>query len=428
MLERINQPELKLSPMKFLFFVFAVAMSTVVAWAQPKKNNNIVVGKVDSIKSTILGEERKIWVHLPDAARDSSKHFPILYLLDGDWHFSGVVGMMQQLSSVNGNTVVPEMIVVGIPNTDRNRDLTPTHSLFYPDGSKGDDLKSSGGGEKFVSFIQKELMPYIDSVYHPAPYRVLVGHSFGGLTVMNIVINHTNMFNSYVAIEPSMWWDKRKLLDQAHEVMQQRKFAGKSLFLGIANTMPAGVDTLQVRTDTTGSTAHIRSILALKDILQHNAANGLNWAYKYYDSDDHSSAPLIATYDAFHFLFNFYNMPKEMRFKLNDLRDKADPAPLFATHYAEISRHMGYTILPPEDATNGWGYYYMQVGAANKAYSMFALNIHNYPGSFNVYDGMGNYYRNQKNKAKAMEYYNKALKIKDNPETKKKLDDLQREK
>ena len=86
---------------------------------------------------------------------------------------------------------------------------------------------------------------------------------------------------------------------------------------------------------------------------------------------------------------------------------------------------MGYTVLPPEDGINGLAYYCMQVGEAAKAYSLFSLNIHNYPESGNVYDSMGDYYANQKDKAKAIEYYSKALKIKENPDTKKKLDSLQ---
>lgn len=87
------------------------------------------------------------------------------------------------------------MIVVGIPNTDRIRDLTPTHvnaALPYTDSLM---LKTTGGGERFVLFIEKELMPHIDSLYPAQPYKILTGHSFGGLTVINVAINHTKLFN-----------------------------------------------------------------------------------------------------------------------------------------------------------------------------------------------------------------------------------------
>ena len=408
--------------MKRSFSVFAVILFMMVACKHPEKNNNIVVGKIDSIRSNILGEERKIWVYVPEGASDPKKRFPVVYLLDGDDHFTPVKGIIQYLSE---NAVCPDMILVGIPNTDRTRDLTPTKSMLMPDGTKSVGLKTSGGGEKFESFIEKELIPHIDSVYPVAPYRLLIGHSFGGLTVMNIVINHTDMFNSYVAIDPSMWWDGKKLLNQAHDILSQKKFAGKSLYLAIANTMPGSMDTLQVRIDTTGNTAHIRSILALKDILQHNMASGLTFGYKYYKDDNHGSVPLIAEYDAFHFLFSYYKMPHEFDGKLFDRHISFDPASAFSEHFDEVSKRMGYKVLPPEDMLAGLGnYYYRNGNFPERGYALLMLNVKNYPYSFDANNNMGDYYNHQKDKAKAAEYYNKALAIKDNPETKKKLDSL----
>lgn len=404
--------------------LFAILILSLSACNPPVKENKVVTGKITNIYSNILGEKREIWVYTPDGTTDTSKHYPVLYLLDGDTHFNTVVGMVQQLSEANGNTVIPQMIVVGILNTDRTRDLTPTNSLYGPEGSKMDGFQTSGGGEKFESFIAKELIPHIDSVYHPAPYRMLVGHSFGGLTAMNIVVHHTNMFNSYIVIDPSMWWDKRKLLNEAGKVLKQKQFAGKSLYLGIANTMPAGMDTLQVRLDTSGKTGHIRSILALKDTFQHSKDNGLRWSYRYYKDDDHSSVPMIATYDGLRFLFGFYKLPPGMFSKLADAKSKDDPAALYTAHYQDISSHMGFKILPPEQAINEMAYYFMGSGDKVRAYSLFSLNVKNYPNSANAYDSMGDYYNDQHDKPKAIESYKKSLKIQANPGTQKKLEAL----
>jgi len=409
-----------------LFISLFLLITITAANAQTVKNGLVVMGKTDSVKSKILGEKRQVWIYLPNGAgnADSKKRYPVVYLLDGDGHFASVAGMVQQLSEVNGNTICPEMIVVAIPNTDRTRDLTPTNSLLDPSGKKVDMFKTSGGGEKFTSFIEKELIPHIDSVYPTAPYKVLIGHSFGGLTVMNIVINHTNLFNDYVAIDPSMWWDSKKLLMQAHEVMKQKKFEGKALYLGIANTMPGGMDTLQVRRDTSGGTAHIRSILELKDVLQDNApANGLQFAYSYHKDDSHGSVPLIAEYNALRFLFAFNKLSNDDQYKIYD-DPKADIVSIYDTHYAEVSKHFGYKVLPSEDEINQMGYYFLRDHQPNKAYTMFALNIKNYPESFNVFDSMGDYYADQENKAKAIEYFQKALKLKENPDTRGKLDKL----
>ena len=154
--------------------------------------------------------------------QNSRQRFPVLYLLDGDAHFNSVVGMIQQLSQVNGNTIVPEMIVVAIPNTDRTRDLTPTHVESDPPMMDSAGSKTSGGGENFAAFLQKELIPHVDSSYLTQPFRVLIGHSFGGLTVMNILTNHSKMFNAYIAIDPSMWYDKERFLKTT-----QQKLAGQ---------------------------------------------------------------------------------------------------------------------------------------------------------------------------------------------------------
>ena len=190
--------------MKPLLLIALLTLSLPPLTAQ--QTNPVVIGAIDTLHSQILNEQRIIWIHVPTSAQSVKKKYPVVYLLDGDWNFTSVVGMIDLLSSVNGNNFWPEMIVVGILNTDRKRDLTPTHvaSRLWIDD---DFARSFGGGEAFMSFIEKELIPHIDSLYPTNPYRMLIGHSLGGLTVINALVHHNNLFNSYVAIEPSMWWD-----------------------------------------------------------------------------------------------------------------------------------------------------------------------------------------------------------------------------
>ncbi|MNK55562.1 putative esterase [compost metagenome] len=108
--------------------ILSVLTSLISLCALAQSDNKVIIGTIDSIQSKMLNERRKIWVYVPNSwSPDSKQRYPVLYLLDGDAHFYSVVGMIQQLSQVNGNTICPEMIVVGIPNTDRTRDLTPTH-------------------------------------------------------------------------------------------------------------------------------------------------------------------------------------------------------------------------------------------------------------------------------------------------------------
>ena len=116
-------------------------------------DNKIVIGTVDSILSKILHEQRKIWVYVPPDDGTSEKYekqsYPVVYLLDGDSHFVQVVSMVKQLHPFWGDPVCPDMIVVGILNTDRGRDLTPTHAIYDPSDS-------TSGGVKILFHLLKK--------------------------------------------------------------------------------------------------------------------------------------------------------------------------------------------------------------------------------------------------------------------------------
>jgi predicted alpha/beta superfamily hydrolase len=410
--------------MKKLILSILVSLFSICAFAQ--KDNKVTIGIIDSLQSKILGEQRKIWVYLPngDGANDlySSQKYPVVYLLDGNAHFYSVVGMIQQLSQVNGNTVLPEMIVVGIPNTDRTRDLTPTHMDFDPRLKDSTFVRTSGGGENFISFIEKELMPFVESKYPAAPYKLLIGHSIGGLMVMQTLVHNTHLFNSYICIDPSMWWDNQKLLSEAKMFLKDSKLEGKSFYLGFANTMDEGMDIKQVAKDTTMDTEHIRSILELQTAFENNDHNGLHYKGRYYNDDDHGSVPLIAEYDAFRFIFDFHNLTLGMK-------DFTDTTTALVTklenHYKVVSEEMGYKISPPEGTVNSLAYqsiiFFKNFIAAG---NLFRMNVENYPNSANVYDSYGDYFLAVGNKTTAIEQFKKALAIKENPESRKKLNAL----
>jgi predicted alpha/beta superfamily hydrolase len=405
---------------KIMLFCFFL---TSLGFAQNK--TKIEIGTIDSISSKILNEKRKIWIHLPKSAQNTGfgkQKYPVVYLLDGDGHFSSVVGMIEELSEVNGNTNCPEMIVVGITNTNRNRDLTPTHSdidqPFVPKGLS----EQSGGGEKFVEFLEKELIPYIDSKYPTAPYRTLIGHSFGGLTAINILTHHTNLFNSYIAIDPSMWWDHQKFIAETEKKLVTKNLSNVSLFMGAANTMDDNMNVVKVRRDTTVFTRHIRSILDLNDFFNKNKKSNLNYGYKYYNDDNHGSVPLIATYDGLRFIFKFNQIKLSIPDQVNF--NKAVFTKI-EKHFEEVSKHLGYTVSVPENTVNNYGYQSLGKKDMELAGYLFKLNVANYPQSPNVYDSLGDFYEANGDKKNAIASYEKVLILdKDFPETKGKLDKL----
>lgn len=377
-------------------------------------DNRLPFGIIDSIYSPTLKEYRTLWIYTPESHKSyKGSHYPVVYLLDGEGHFYSVAGMIQQLSEINGNTVCPEMVVVAILNTNRTRDLTPTHVL---NGIYG-RYETSGGAEKFTRFIGKELMPYIETHYPVAPYRTLIGHSFGGLFAINTLINHMEMFNAYIAIDPSLWWDDQKLMKQGETALREKNFQNKSLYFAIANTMDQGMDTMRVTHDTSLNTVHIRSNLSFAKYLDGCSGNGLHERWKYYNEDSHGPVPLITEYDALHFLFDYYRMP----FQGNP---DSLTASIVSEHYKMVSEKLGYQILPPENNVNNLGYRCLDKKLFGKAYDFFHLNITSYPKSSNAYDSMGDWYVTEKDNNKAMEYFEKALALEDNPDTRKKLEKL----
>ena len=397
---------------------FLLLFSAAIQVKAQTKNNNIIIGKKDSVYSHILNEKREIWIYLPSSynPENSSKRFPVMYLLDGDAHFHSVTGLIQQLAGgINGNSIFPDMIVVGIPNTDRTRDLTHVASRVTPDGREADFLKSSGGGENFISFMRKELIPSIEKKYYTAPHRMLVGHSFGGIVAINVLLNHTDLFNSYISIDPSMWWAEGDLIQQARKKLASKDFKNKSLYLAVANTMPPGIEIKEVENDTSLNTEHIRSIMELTHILEANKNNGLEYAWKFYSEDDHGSVPLISEYDGLRFIFNDYRLSANAATMGLDTIIK---------HYKKVSLKMGYTILPPEELVNGLGYFHLQNGDIEKAIQHFRWNVTNYSQSSNVYDSLGDALIASGDKEKAIENYKIAIKLDPQSITRSKLDEL----
>ena len=410
-------------------------------------DTNIVIGKNGELYSKLLHEHRKLLVYLPSSYYDTyfyKRHYPVVYVLDGDSHFFSLAAMIKQMSENGDGTQFPEMIVVAIQNTDRNRDLTPSRDTAAAMIDKN-SASRTGGGEQFLSFINSELIPYIDSLYPTAPYRVFIGHSLGGLTVVHAFIHHKESFNAYLAIDPSMMWDHFRLLHEAQRHLPTADYSGRSLYMATANSLQNGQDTSSVMLDIATTRqpsaspgraaaspadlasilhAHMQSMFLLRNTLSTTSpANHLDFKWKYYPDYTHQTVPLAAEYDGLRFLFDFYylNFPFDTFFRPDY---KADT--LLAGHFDRISRRMGYTVSPPETFVNNIAYGLLGNHQLDRAAYYFELNIHNYPNSSNVYDSMGDLYLARNDKDRAANMFAKSLSLHENPDTRKKLDAIQK--
>jgi uncharacterized protein len=354
----------------------------------------VTIGIVDSVFSPTLKESRRYLVYTPPSYDDTTytpKRYPVLYLLDGDAHFHSVTGLIQILGTgVNGTFVVPEMIVVAIPNTNRTRDLTPTHTDRDPNGKPQPGLAASGGMANFLGFIQKELIPRIEQRYRTAPYRVFVGHSLGGITTIDALYTMPETFNGYVAIDPSLWWDNRVLLKQARDKFSKPGLAGRTLYVGQANAITPGDTTLNV---------HYNSIVQFNSILEHFNASGLRYGYTFYPNDSHGSVPLIAEYDALRFIFNAYDV---------SLAQAIENPAYLAEHFARASTALGYRIDPPEDMVDLVGH--VALGRdSTAALKLFEMNATLYPNSANAKVALGDFWLAKKDTVKARGFFEKAM-------------------
>lgn len=409
---------------KLLLFILVLSF-VMAGFAQA--DSRLTLGTVDTMQSTILNEKRKLLIYLPNRGQNglmTQQRYPVLYLLDGDAFFNAVVSTVQFLSQVNGNTACPEMIVVGISNTNRNRDLTPT--------KPGDDpmlknipqsavASNMGGGEAFLSFIEKELIPFIDTKYPTQPYKLLMGHSYGGLTVMNALVNHTKLFNSYIAVDPSLWWDDLRFLKEIKSKLAGKNLTGTILYFSIAHTFNEEMSIKKAEKDTSIDTRGVRAELDMDRFLKDGNAKGLRYASKYYDNDTHGTVTLGTANDALHYIFADYQYKPHN----SDMLDSTvDFAAKFRVRYQKISKLFGYEVKPSEMEVNRMAYLFLRMKQFKKAESFFKMNAENYPESFNVHDSYGDFFVALGDKSKAKEQFTKALSIKENADTRNKLNKL----
>lgn len=394
-------------------FVYAFALMLFSVFVKAQENNPFTSGFEKSTTSKILSEQRRVWIHIPNS-HGANERYPVIYLLDGDANFNDIVSMTEFMSN---SGLCPPMIVVGILHPARMTDLT-----FGTDKEMPGVV---GNGENFMLYVEKELMPYIESNYPTAPYKIFIGHSVGGLTVVNTLIHHPELFNAYISLDAALWWKDQQIVREAKMILGNNNYKGKTLFMALANRMEKGMDTLAVQKDTTEGTELIRSNLKfIKDLLK-NKSNQLRFQHKYYENDDHSSVRLIGEYDALRFIFDYYKL-KIYNSELDDPDFKLDS--LLETHYNHVSAQIGYPVKPNESQVNGLAYYMLRQKQFFKAEALFKLNIANYPETANCYDGLGDFYLAKGDKAKAIENFKKTLTLKKIPETEKKLEKLLNEK
>ena len=185
----------------------------------------LAIGETFTIQSTALGELRRINVYKPPGYSDTaSRGMPVLYMPDGGIHedFLHIAGLVQ-ISVMNG-TMRP-FLLVGIENTVRRRDMTGPTTV-----AKDREIAPVvGGSTKFRAFIRDELMPAVKTRYRTTNETAIVGESLAGLFVIETLFLEPKLFDTYIAFDPSLWWNGGQLVERARE--RRSAIAGKRLYL-----------------------------------------------------------------------------------------------------------------------------------------------------------------------------------------------------
>lgn len=217
--------------------VVLVLAAPTSAFAQDSIGTPITIGQSFRIASKALGETRVFDVSLPADYPSSTERYPLLIVLDGESLHETAAALTSFYAST---AILPPTIVVGVRNTHRSRDLTPPAAAGFTAPS---EMGGSGGAGQFLAFLADELIPHLERKYRTAPFRVLIGHSLGGLFALSALGQRPGVFNGYVVMEPATWWNEGKEIRAARAALAA---AGASRTrLVFVNTPDPGFDTTQ---------------------------------------------------------------------------------------------------------------------------------------------------------------------------------------
>lgn len=297
----------------------------------------ISIGKTLSLKSEILSEERKILVSLPFNYDTSSKRYPVVYITDPllFYQFGYASGIIKSLSFIEQ---IPQLILVGVHSEDRELDLTTEFS------GRG------GNADEFIEFFREELQPFIEQEYRTQPYKTFIGHSAGGFFSLYTLLHAPDTFDAYVALDPSIWWDDGKLIDDLKEAQASGTRFDNTLF------------TSNIAFETDGRQYYKEFIEAVS----METPPGLIFSHKSFPEESHASTIIPGIHQALQAVYEDWPVPSSV--------DSLDG---LLSHYRQLSEHYGYTVEIPLTQASDAGFRLVSNGDAEGALKIFEYTLAN---------------------------------------------------
>ena len=286
------------------FFTLAfVLLSSSLVFSQKSKTKTtetskpFVLGVIDEIQSKELNEKRTLNIYFPEGYNPSeATKYPVIYLLDGsaDEDFIHISGLVQ-FNSFEWINQVPKSIVVGIATVDRKRDFT------FPTTIENDKTRfpTTGHSDQFIAFIEKELQPFIEKKYKTTESKMIIGQSLGGLLGTEILLKKPSLFNKYVIVSPSLWWNNGSLLDLDAEVLKQNFKPQTEIYIAVGKE---GLTPTEI--------PRVMEVDAnlLADKLKESKSKNIKIYFDYFPEENHGSILHTAVSNSFKF---FYPQIKE---------------------------------------------------------------------------------------------------------------------
>ena len=396
-------------PFTAIAALLAAAASAPGQSAAQSAERQIGLGEARSFHSAILNENRELQIALPETYSRTTISYPVLFVLDGSSHLLHASATVRFLASSRNR--IPEMIVVAIPNTNRNRDMTP-----------------GPGAATFQRVLAEELIPWLEKNLRAAPERILVGHSLSASFAVHTLLNRPDLFDAYVATSAPVWrYDN--FAAEARVGLPRAAKAGAAVYLTVGEH-----ENDQMRGGLQRFAATLKS---------GPPADVPTWSYVDMKDEDHSSTPQRSLYNALEARYKEWRFPF---FEDQAELERAGGLPGLESHYQRFSTQFGYRVPPPEarlvqvgriylaaerdddvlrlaraytapypamaeGLANQVGYEQLKRGEVDRALRTFQSNADAFPNSPNVHDSLGDAYCRAKNAASARQSYERAVQV-----------------
>ncbi len=333
-----------------------------------------------TIESKILGEKCKAFVYLPYDYLTSKDRYPVVYVLDAEYNAAFTAEAATVLA---GNEKIPPSIIIGITTNNRGRDFTPA-------GDKGwtppQEMPSSGGADQFLNYIEKELIPFVNTNYRTESFKVIIGHSLGGLLAMHSFAIRPDLFQATIALESSLWWNDGAVGKETMNFLDTHPGYKGKLFIARIK-MPREV--------------WFPINIIIVDYFEKKRPAGLEYNYMELDKEEHATMVFPATYFGMRDIFADYFF----------MTDEKPNEKTITAYYTNLSAKYGYLVKMPQQQFAILWNVALHEKRFPDAIKYGEQRIQNYPTSYRAYMDLGSTYIETGNKELAVKMLTKALEL-----------------